>query len=81
MTVILIAGRAGKQEIELTMYLVKLKDISIASPCKDNHNATGWIKLQSKSALYISVVYHMDQEVFSILFGLYSKSTAIVYGE
>jgi len=29
----------------------------------------------------LSVVYHMDQEVFSILFGLYSKSTTIVYGE
>ena len=29
----------------------------------------------------ISVVNHMDHEVFSILFGLYSKSTTIVYGE
>ncbi len=29
----------------------------------------------------ISVIHHMDHEAFSILFGLYSKSTTIVYGE
>ena len=29
----------------------------------------------------ISTVNHMDREVFSILFGLYTRNTTIVYGD
>ena len=29
----------------------------------------------------ITTVNHMDAEVFSILFGLYSKTTTVVYGD
>jgi TRL-like protein family len=29
----------------------------------------------------ITTINHMDREVFSILFGLYSKTTTIVYGD
>ena len=29
----------------------------------------------------ISTVHHMDREVFSILFGLYTRNTTIVYGD
>ncbi len=29
----------------------------------------------------ISVIHHMDQQTYSILFGLYTKITTIVYGD
>lgn len=61
-----IGSRVGTSSIQSVLWLVAWGDASTEAAAENGN---------------ISVVYHMDQEVFSILFGLYSKSTTIVYGE
>jgi hypothetical protein len=61
-----IGSKVGTSTIESVLWLVAWGDASTDAAAKNGN---------------ISVVYHMDQEVFSVLFGLYSKSTTIVYGE
>ena len=61
-----IGSKVGKSSIQSVLWLVAWGDASTDSAAKNGN---------------ISVVYHMDREVYSILFGLYSKSTTIVYGE
>ena len=61
-----IGSKVGTSTIESVLWLVAWGDASTDAAAKNGN---------------ISVVYHMDQEIFSVLFGLYSKSTTIVYGE
>jgi len=61
-----IGSKVGTSTIQSVLWLVAWGDASTEAAAKNGD---------------ISVVYHMDQEIFSILFGLYSKSTTIVYGE
>jgi len=61
-----IGSKVGTSTIQSVLWLVAWGDASTEAAAKNGG---------------LSVVYHMDQEVFSILFGLYSKSTTIVYGE
>jgi hypothetical protein len=61
-----IGSKVGKSTIESVLWLVAWGDASTDAAAKNGN---------------ISVIYHMDRESFSILFGLYSKSTTIVYGE
>jgi hypothetical protein len=61
-----IGDKVGTSTVQSVLWLVAWGDGSTDAAAKNGN---------------ISVVHHMDQEVFSILFGLYSKSTTIVYGE
>ena len=61
-----IGSKVGTSTCQSVLWLVAWGDASTEAAAKNGN---------------ISVVNHMDQEVFSILFGLYSKSTTIVYGE
>ena len=61
-----IGSKVGTSTIQSVLWLVAWGDASTDAAAKNGN---------------ISVVYHMDQEIFSILWGLYSKSTTIVYGE
>jgi hypothetical protein len=61
-----IGNKVGTSTIQSVLWLVAWGDGSTEAAAKNGN---------------ISVIHHMDQEVFSILFGLYSKSTTIVYGE
>ena len=61
-----IGSKVGTSTIESVLWLVAWGDASTDAAAKNGN---------------ISVVYHMDREIFSVLFGLYSKSTTIVYGE
>ncbi len=61
-----IGSKVGTASIQSVLWLVAWGDASTEAAAKNGD---------------ISVVQHMDQEAFSILFGLYSKHTTIVYGE
>jgi hypothetical protein len=61
-----LGTKVGKSTMQSVLWLVAWGDASTDAAAKNGN---------------ISIVYHMDQEVFSILFGLYSKSTTVVYGE
>lgn len=61
-----IGSKVGTSSIQSVLWLVAWGDASTKAAAE---------------AGSISVVQHMDSESFSILFGLYSKHTTIVYGE
>ncbi len=61
-----IGSKVGTSSIQSVLWLVAWGDASTEAAAKNGG---------------ISVVHHMDQEAFSVLFGLYSKHTTIVYGE
>ena len=61
-----IGSKVGTSACQSVLWLIAWGDASSEAAAKNGN---------------ISVVNHMDQKVFSILFGLYSKSTTIVYGE
>ena len=61
-----IGSKVGTSTVQSVQWLVAWGDASTDAAAKNGN---------------ISVIYHMDQEVFSVLWGLYSKSTTIVYGE
>jgi hypothetical protein len=61
-----VGSKVGTSTCQSVLWLVAWGDASAEAAAKNGN---------------ISVINHMDREVFSILFGLYSKSTTIVYGE
>ncbi len=61
-----IGSKQGVASAYSVLWLVSWGDQGIAAAAK-----SGGIKR----------VTHMDQEVFSILFGLYTKTSTVVYGE
>lgn len=58
--------KVGTATIQSVLWLVAWGDASTEAAAKNGN---------------ISVINHMDHEAFSVFFGLYSKSTTIVYGE
>ncbi|MBE9536379.1 MAG: hypothetical protein IMF07_04290 [Proteobacteria bacterium] len=58
--------KTGEASIYSVLWLVAWGDASTAAAA-DNGD--------------ISIINHMDEELFSILFGLYTKRTTIVYGD
>jgi len=61
-----IGNKIGTSTVQSVLWLVAWGDASTEAAAKNGN---------------ISVIHHIDQEVFSVLFGLYSKGTTIVYGE
>ena len=61
-----IGPKQGVASAYSVMWLVSWGDQGIAAAAKSGD---------------IKTVTHMDQEVFSILFGLYTKTSTIVYGD
>lgn len=61
-----MGSKVGKASMYSILWMVSLGDSSTAAAAKDGG---------------ISTVNHMDRQVFSVLFGLYSRSTTIVYGD
>ncbi len=61
-----IGSKVGTSTFQSVLWLVAWGDASAEAAAKNGN---------------ITVINHMDREVFSIFFGLYSKSTTIVYGE
>jgi NADH:ubiquinone oxidoreductase subunit H len=64
--VTVLGQKVGKAQSQSLMWLVAWGDAGTAAAAKDGS---------------ITTVNHMDQEVFSVLFGLYTKTTTVVYGE
>ena len=61
-----LGAKKGTASNQSVLWLVAWGDASTAAAAKE-----GGIK----------TINHMDREVFSILFGLYTKTTTIVYGD
>lgn len=61
-----MGSKVGTSTIQSVLWLVAWGDASTKAAAQNGN---------------IAVIHHMDHEVFSILFGLYSKNTTIVYGE
>jgi hypothetical protein len=61
-----LGQKTGKAQSQSVLWLVAWGDAGTSAAAKDGS---------------ITTVTHMDQEVFSILFGLYTKTTTVVYGE
>lgn len=58
--------KVGKASIYSVLWLFSWGDSSTAAASKEGG---------------ISTVTHMDRQVYSVLFGLYSKTTTIAYGD
>jgi hypothetical protein len=61
-----LGAKQGAASNQSVLWLVAWGDASTAAAAKQGG---------------ITTVNHMDREVFSILFGLYTKTTTIVYGD
>ena len=61
-----LGQKTGEASIYSVLWLVAWGDASTAAAAANGN---------------ISTINHMDQHTYSILFGLYSKSTIIVYGD
>lgn len=61
-----LGQKVGKAQSQSVLWLVAWGDAGTAAAAKDGN---------------ITTVNHMDQEVFSILFGLYTKTTTVAYGD
>ncbi len=61
-----LGQKTGKAYSQSVLWLVAWGDAGTQAAAKDGN---------------ITTVNHMDREVFSILFGLYSKTTTVVYGD
>lgn len=60
-----LGEKRGKSRMYSVLWLVAWGDAGSAAAAADGG---------------ITTINHMDQEVFSVLFGLYSRSTTVVYG-
>jgi hypothetical protein len=60
-----LGDKTGTASSQSLLWLVAWGDGSTAAAAKQGR---------------ISTITHMDREVFSVLFGLYTKTTTIVYG-
>jgi len=61
-----LGDRQGEASMHSVLWLVAWGDASTAAAAEDGRMKT---------------VNHMDMEIFSILFGLYTKQTTVVYGD
>jgi hypothetical protein len=61
-----LGDKKGESQMYSVLWLVAWGDAGTAAAAKNGG---------------ITTVNHMDVEVFSVLFGLYSKTTTIVYGK
>jgi hypothetical protein len=61
-----LGQKTGKAYSQSLLWLFAWGDAGTAAAAKDGN---------------ITTVNHMDREVFSILFGLYTKTTTVVYGD
>lgn len=61
-----LGQKVGKADTQSVLWLVAWGDAGTATAAKNGN---------------ITTVNHMDREVFSILFGLYTKTTTVVYGD
>ena len=61
-----LGEKVGKASTYSVLWLVAWGDGSTATAAEDGE---------------ITTINHMDVELFSILFGLYSRSTTVVYGD
>lgn len=61
-----LGSKKGEAHIYSVLWLVAWGDAGTAAAARNGN---------------ITRVNHMDREVFSILFGLYSRTTTIVYGD
>jgi hypothetical protein len=61
-----LGQKVGKASSQSVLWLVAWGDAGTAAAAKEGS---------------ITTVNHMDQEVFSVLFGLYTKTTTVVYGD
>ena len=61
-----LGQKTGKAYSQSLLWLVAWGDAGTQAAAKDGN---------------ITTVNHMDREVFSILFGLYTKTTTVVYGD
>lgn len=61
-----LGQKVGKASSQSVLWLAAWGDAGTAAAAKDGN---------------ITTVNHMDQEVFSVLFGLYTKTTTVVYGD
>lgn len=61
-----LGQKQGTASMQSVLWLVAWGDASTAAAAKQGG---------------ITTVNHMDREVFSVLFGLYTKTTTIVYGD
>ncbi len=61
-----LGAKQGTASNQSILWLVAWGDASTAAAAKQGG---------------ITTVNHVDQEVFSVLFGLYTKTTTIVYGD
>ena len=61
-----LGQKIGKASTYSIMWLVAWGDGSTAAAAEDGN---------------ITTINHMDVEFFSVLFGLYSRSTTVVYGD
>jgi len=61
-----LGGKEGKSSYQSIFWLVAWGDAGTAAAAEEGE---------------ITVLNHIDMEIFSILFGLYYKETTIVYGD
>ncbi|HAS54106.1 MAG: hypothetical protein A2X56_01840 [Nitrospirae bacterium GWC2_57_13] len=61
-----LGQKTGKASSQSVLWLVAWGDAGTAAAARDGN---------------ITTVNHMDREAFSILFGLYTKTTTVVYGD
>jgi hypothetical protein len=61
-----LGQKQGKASAYAVLWLVAWGDAGTAAAAKDGA---------------ITTVNHMDREIFSILFGLYTRTTTVVYGD
>ena len=61
-----LGQKTGKAYSQSVLWLFAWGDAGTAAAAKDGN---------------ITTVNHMDHEMYSILFGLYTKSTTVVYGD
>ena len=61
-----LGKKVGKSSCHSILWLVAWGDCGTAAAAKNGE---------------ITVINHMDEQVINVLFGLYSRSTTIVYGD
>jgi len=61
-----LGSKTGEASITSILWLVSWGDAGVAAAAENGN---------------LSVAYHMDMKILSVLFGLYSKQTTVVYGD
>lgn len=61
-----MGSKVGEASMYSVLWMVSWGDSSTAAAAKDGN---------------ISTVNHMDMQIFSVLFGLYTRNTTIAYGD